>query len=217
MRQTKHFPFDRPAGIASGKLNSVVSLNWVSSPIKMLSITRSVPPVLLTVSFNSFSPPMATDPNPSSTTSSATTDGLTTPLPDTDTVSVPSSGSLLAIVSTAETDPVPVGVKVTVTTWNLPGSTVKADGETETCPSDDAIDATASDALPVFENVSVPLPDSPTTTSPKARLAAETPISGASCGGAATPVPESDTVSVPSSGSLLAIVSVADFNPLLEE
>ena len=77
------------------------------------------------------------------------------PVPERETVSVPSSGSLLVTVKVADLPPSEVGLNVTITGWLDPAATLNEEDDTVNWPPEELIVVTDSSALPVLEIVSV--------------------------------------------------------------
>ena len=75
------------------------------------------------------------------------------PVPERDTVTDPSSGSLLWIKRVPDRAPVPVGVQVTVTVVLLPAPTVKEDGDRVNSSLLDEMLVTVRSALPVLDTL----------------------------------------------------------------
>ena len=191
-----------PAGTVrvAGEAVNAASLDW------MEVTERTALPVLEMVSVNAFDFPISTFPNASVEGEMFGGGGAVTPVPLRDTaVGLPAASC--EIVSVADFDPAAVGRKVTVTTWPLPGLTVKVVDETVKAGSDDVMPVTRRSASPVLDTVKDCWPEALTCTSPNPRVFAERVRAGT------VPLPLTDTVEgLP--GASCASVSVAVRSPL---
>ena len=77
------------------------------------------------------------------------------PVPEKETFTLPSSESLLVTVRVPDLLPAEEGVKVTVTVWAAPATTVNEVGVGENWLSDEVMPVTDRLALPVLEIVNV--------------------------------------------------------------
>src|SRR6185369_8712886 len=135
-----------------------------------------------------------------------------TPLPVKETESVGRVGSLLAIVSAAETEPAAAGVKRRVRSTDRPGITAKGTaGETSVKAAPLlVIERIVRSAVPLLPTVIFVSLIWPVVTAPKSKDAGRTEIDGAR---PEEPVPVRATVTVDRAGSELTIDKVPETDP----